>query len=49
MADVLAEDHEIAGRFSRAELERLLDPANYLGASEELVDRVLGRRGGARA
>jgi 3-carboxy-cis,cis-muconate cycloisomerase len=49
LADVLAEDHEIAGRFSRAELERLLDPANYLGASEELVDRVLGRRGGARA
>ena len=49
LADILAEDHEIAGRVSRAELERLLDPANYLGASEELVARVLGSRGGARA
>jgi 3-carboxy-cis,cis-muconate cycloisomerase len=49
LADILAEDHEIAGRFSRAELERLLDPAHYLGASEELVARVLGSRGGARA
>lgn len=41
LIDLLVKDHEIASRVSRAELERMVDPANYLGLSGEMVDRVL--------
>jgi len=34
---------EIAGRFDRADLERLLDPARYTGDAGAVVDRVLAR------
>jgi len=41
--DLLAENPEIAPRMGRAELARLVDPANYLGLCGEMVDRVLAR------
>ena len=37
------EDIKHAG-LSREELWRLCDPANYLGLSEQMVDRVLARQ-----
>ena len=46
LADVLAGMPEVAGRLDRAAIERLTDPANYLGLAPQMVDRVLaGRRG----
>jgi 3-carboxy-cis,cis-muconate cycloisomerase len=41
LADLLAEDPEIARHATRAELAALCDPANYLGLAGEMVDRVL--------
>jgi len=41
--DLLAENPEIAPHMGRAELARLVDPANYLGLCGEMVDRVLAR------
>ena len=43
LLDLLAEDPEIAGLATRAELAQLTDPANYLGLAAEMVDRVLAR------
>jgi 3-carboxy-cis,cis-muconate cycloisomerase len=43
LADLLAKDAEISKHVSRAELEAMCDPANYLGLSGEMVDRVLAR------
>jgi 3-carboxy-cis,cis-muconate cycloisomerase len=39
--DLLADDPEIAPHVTRAQLTTLVDPANYLGLSGEMVDRVL--------
>jgi 3-carboxy-cis,cis-muconate cycloisomerase len=44
LVDLLAENAEISGHLDRAELGRLCDPANYLGLSGEMVDRVLSAR-----
>jgi len=45
LAEVLAGMPEVAGRLDRSAIDRLTDPANYLGAAPEMVDRVLaGRR-----
>ncbi len=43
LLDLLAENQEIAASFDRAALAKLLDPAEYLGLSGEMVDRVLER------
>src|SRR6266446_691846 len=43
LLDLLAENKEIAASFDRPALAKLLDPAEYLGLSGEMVDRVLGR------
>jgi len=43
LLDLLAEDREIGGHATRAELAKLTDPANYLGLAGEMVDRVLAR------
>ena len=43
LLDLLAAHPEIAKHVDRAALERLLDPANYLGLSGVMVDRVLAR------
>jgi 3-carboxy-cis,cis-muconate cycloisomerase len=44
LLDLLAEDQAIAKHMSRAELAKLVDPANYLGVAGEMVDRVLALR-----
>jgi 3-carboxy-cis,cis-muconate cycloisomerase len=43
LIDVLAENAEITKHLDREALERLLDPAHYLGQSGVMVDRVLAR------
>ena len=43
LLDLLAENEEIATSLDRASLAKLLDPAEYLGLSGEMVDRVLER------
>ena len=42
LLDVLAENPQVAGQIARGELERLLDPRNYLGSAGAMVDRSLG-------
>ena len=44
LIDVLEEDKEIRQHASRKELEKMVDPANYLGVAGEMVDRVLKMR-----
>jgi 3-carboxy-cis,cis-muconate cycloisomerase len=44
LIDLLAENSEIAKYLDRAALEKLCDPANYLGQAGEMVDRVLAMR-----
>ena len=41
LLDLLAENKEITKHLSRVELAKLCDPANYLGQSGVMVDRVL--------
>jgi 3-carboxy-cis,cis-muconate cycloisomerase len=41
LVDLLAEDKDISQHLTRAELERMCDPAGYLGLAGEMVDRVL--------
>ncbi|HKI64306.1 MAG TPA: 3-carboxy-cis,cis-muconate cycloisomerase [Burkholderiales bacterium] len=43
LLDLLAENAEISRHLDRPALARLCDPANYLGLSGEMVDRVLAR------
>jgi 3-carboxy-cis,cis-muconate cycloisomerase len=43
LIDVLAADEKLKGKFSRADLERILDPRNYLGEARAVVDRVAAR------
>jgi len=46
LIDLLTEEPEISKIFDRQALERLIDPANYVGNSGVMVDRVLnGRKG----
>jgi len=44
LVDLLAENKEITAHLDRAALEKLCDPANYLGLAGEMVDRVLAMR-----
>ncbi len=44
LRDVLGEDQEVRKHLSDADLRRLLDPANYIGLAEVLVDRALAAR-----
>jgi 3-carboxy-cis,cis-muconate cycloisomerase len=43
LVDVLAEDAAISPHLDRTALERLTDPASYLGEALAIVDRVLAR------
>ena len=43
LIDLLEADPQIRAHVGRADLERMLDPANYLGQSGVMVDRVLAR------
>jgi 3-carboxy-cis,cis-muconate cycloisomerase len=44
LCDVLLETREVAGPLGPDALRRLTDPANYLGAAQAMVDRVLNGR-----
>jgi 3-carboxy-cis,cis-muconate cycloisomerase len=44
LADALARVPQVAQHLDRAALDKLTDPANYLGAAREMVDRVLAKR-----
>ncbi|HXZ18937.1 MAG TPA: hypothetical protein VEG63_03250, partial [Candidatus Acidoferrales bacterium] len=41
LKDVLAADPQVTRHLPPAELARLFDPAQYLGASQAMIDRVL--------
>jgi 3-carboxy-cis,cis-muconate cycloisomerase len=43
LLDLLGENEEITSSLDRSDLEKLVDPAAYLGLSGEMVDRVLAR------
>jgi 3-carboxy-cis,cis-muconate cycloisomerase len=45
LAEALLRDPGVAAKLARAEVERLTDPASYLGAAGAFVDRVLARLG----
>jgi 3-carboxy-cis,cis-muconate cycloisomerase len=45
LREVLGEDAEVRKHLSADDLQRLLDPANYVGLAEALVDRALAARG----
>jgi len=40
LADVLHEDEKISGKLDRAAIDRLCDPAQYLGSAPQMVDRM---------
>ena len=44
LADVLAGLPEVTAHLDRAAIDKLTDPANYLGMAGEMVDRVLAAR-----
>jgi 3-carboxy-cis,cis-muconate cycloisomerase len=41
LADALAREQAVATRLDRAAIERLTDPAHYLGSTDDFIDRVL--------
>lgn len=45
LLDALRRSPDITGKLPDDELERLCDPANYLGQSREMLDRFLSERG----
>ena len=44
LVDLLAENKEISKHANRKQLEKMVDPTNYLGVAGEMVDRVLKMR-----
>jgi 3-carboxy-cis,cis-muconate cycloisomerase len=50
LREVIAEDEQLSKHLSSEELDRLFDPANYIGEAGAFVDRVLAShaRGGQR-
>jgi 3-carboxy-cis,cis-muconate cycloisomerase len=44
LRQVLADDKAVAAQLSDAELDRLFDPQNYLGAAGDFINRVLNTR-----
>lgn len=48
LLDALLARSEVTDRLDRAELERLTDPANYLGLAPQMVDRALAREGAVK-
>jgi 3-carboxy-cis,cis-muconate cycloisomerase len=43
LAEALARQQEVAGKLDRAEIDRLTDPANYLGSAVAFIARVVER------
>jgi len=48
LRSILAEDAIIKANLSEAELDRLFNPANYLGIADQFIDRVLAESAGSR-
>jgi adenylosuccinate lyase len=46
LLDVLLANPEVHGALSEQELRALLDPTNYLGRAEEVVEEVVARAAG---
>jgi 3-carboxy-cis,cis-muconate cycloisomerase len=46
LADALGREKAVAGRLDRAAIERLTDPAHYLGSADAFIDRVLAAAAG---
>jgi 3-carboxy-cis,cis-muconate cycloisomerase len=44
LLELLAGNPQVSPHFGRTELERLLDPRNYLGSAGAMVDRALDSR-----
>jgi 3-carboxy-cis,cis-muconate cycloisomerase len=42
--DVLMEDAEVRKHFSAEDIKRLLEPKNYTGSAEAMVEKVLSER-----
>jgi 3-carboxy-cis,cis-muconate cycloisomerase len=49
LRDVLAEEPKVKQHLDKKELQRLFDPAGYLGVAGELIDRVLQAHSALRA
>jgi 3-carboxy-cis,cis-muconate cycloisomerase len=47
LVELLAKDSDISKHLTRAELDKMCDPAGYLGLAGEMVDRVLAIEGAA--
>ena len=43
LVELLAQNAEISKHLKRAELDKMCDPAAYLGLAGEMVDKVLAR------
>jgi 3-carboxy-cis,cis-muconate cycloisomerase len=41
LADALLQDKAVAETLDRAAIERMIDPANYLGSTQAFIDRVI--------
>jgi 3-carboxy-cis,cis-muconate cycloisomerase len=41
LRDVLAEDKQVRDHLSTAEIDKLMDPKNYIGSAASMIDRVL--------
>jgi 3-carboxy-cis,cis-muconate cycloisomerase len=41
LADALARDPVVSSRLDRAAIEKMIDPANYLGSTQGFIDRVI--------
>jgi 3-carboxy-cis,cis-muconate cycloisomerase len=41
LSDALAREPAVANRLDRASIEKLTEPANYLGSADAFIDRVL--------
>jgi 3-carboxy-cis,cis-muconate cycloisomerase len=48
LREVLAKDVKVGRLLSAVDLDRLLDPANYLGVADRFVERVLAARAGRK-
>src|SRR5881396_2131560 len=48
LVELLAKDPDISKHLTRAELDKMCDPAGYLGLAGEMVDRVLALEAAAR-
>ena len=45
LADALQRDPAVPARLDRTAIERLIDPAHYLGSTQAFIDRVIAAAG----